>query len=148
MFLATRGDGREKNAELWLAAGDNCWSRRGLTTPVSPPHTACIATPGRALPACNGSCYYLRGWHVALHRLGEKSPWQRVRSQHVSSRPISSVVMTYWAYFDFNLNLTLFCSGIGYILLHCSTLFMLDIVLRPISAPVWCSPFLGEFHSK
>ena len=56
--------------------------------------------------------------------------------------------MTYFAYFDFNLNLTLFYSGIGYILLHCSTLFMLDIdiVLRLISAPR--SPFLGVLHSK
>ena len=142
---ARRREREKKHGELWLAAGGNCWSRLACR---APPHTACIATPGRALPACNGSCYYLRGWHVALHQLGEKSPWQRVRSQHVSNRPISSVVMTYFVYFDFNLNLTLFYSGIGCILLHCSTLFMLDIVLRPISAPVWCSPFLGEFHSK
>jgi len=48
-FLATRGDGREKNAELWLAAGDNCWSRRGLTTLVSPPPMAYIATPGKGV---------------------------------------------------------------------------------------------------
>jgi len=51
--------------------------------------------------------------------------------------------MTYFAYFDFNLNLTLFYSGIGYILLHCSTLFMLDIVLKVISTRVWGSPFFG-----
>jgi len=64
MFLATRGDVREKNAELWLAAGDNCWSHHaglGLLAGHHLPWLALQRQVGRVLLATAAAIIYAAG---------------------------------------------------------------------------------------